>query len=188
MTILDIERVAGARLALALAAVPAVVLARRAGRAYADVPVALVAPLVRSLAFAGIRAEACAADLFPPPDSFVARADTLTPLEAGDVDLDVVRVERVPLGSATREVLRRRVAGLLPPTASDRARCRDLLRGADALFAWSRLAWGSRSALRSQRSRRILRPIVFDRAAIARLELRGRATARGDEIGRWLFA
>lgn len=172
----------------ALATVESALLARRDGAAYVEVPVAVVPRLARALAFAGIRAEPCDADLTAPSGLIPAVGMDLSPVPAGLVALDVVRIRRIPLGCATREILRRRFAGLLPAAAEARVRCRALLRGDDVTLAWGRQAWASRAALRSASARRTLRPVVFDRDAIGRAELDGRASSRDEAIARWLFA
>lgn len=187
MTVLRLIPSGGRGIASALAVMDPVVLARRDGAAYAGLPVALVPCFARALAFAGIAAELCDADLAPPTGLLVARGVDLAPLPHGLVELDLVRVRRIPLGPATREILRRRFAGLLPPGRSARLRCRALLRGENALFAWDRHAWATRAALRSGRARASLRPVVFDREGSARTELDRRTSSRDDDLARWLF-
>lgn len=188
MTVLRLVPRSGSRIAPALTAVSGAVLARRGDAAYAEVPVAAVTRLARALAYAGISAEPCDADLVAPSGLLVAQGIDLSPLPSGLVALDLVRLERIHLGPATREALRRRWAGLLPPGAAARDRCRALLRDEVVLFAWERYAWASRGALRSSPARNALRPIVFDRAAVARGELAGRTSSRDEDLGRWLFA
>src|SRR5439155_22293882 len=77
---------------------------------------------------------------------------------------DTVHVRTLPLGPETRRLLRtwpwRR------PAAARRARCRDLLRGEDAILGWRRRAWAATGVLRAAEVRRVLRPVVFDHAAI----------------------
>lgn len=187
MTVLRLVPIGGTRIGPALATVDGVVLARQGGAAYAEVPVALVPGMTRALAFAGIAAQPCDADLAPPAGLYLARGTDLSPLPPGVVDLDLVRLERIPLGRATREVLRRRLAGLLPAGAAARDRCRVLLRGENVLFGWTRHAWAPRAGLRSIDARRSLRPVVFDRDARVRGDLVGRTSSLDDEIGRWLF-
>lgn len=188
MTVLRLLPSEGSRIAPALTAVEDAVLARRGDAAYVDVPVSVMTRLIRALAYAGISAEPCDADLAPPPRLHVARGADLSPLPPGFVDLDLVHIERIHAGAATREVLRRRWAGLLPPGAAARARCRAVLRGDVVLFAWARHAWASRAALRSAPARSALRPIVFDPDALARHDLVGRTSSEDEAIGRWLFA
>lgn len=187
MTVLRLLPSGGSRIGPALAAVTDAVLARHGDGAYADVPLATVAHLTRALAYAGIEVEPCDAELVPAPGLLVARGVDLSPLPSGLVTLDLVRIERMHLGLATREVLRRRCVGLFPPDAAARARCRALLRGEVVLFAWARHAWATRAALRRAPARLALRPIVFDRGALARCELSGRITSHDEAIGRWLF-
>jgi hypothetical protein len=183
VTVLCLRPASGTAVDTAIAAVDRVVLSRSGGAAYAEVEAALVPAFVRALAFAGVRADACAADLAPPAGSLVARGLCLEPLA---VSLDVVRLERVALGRDTRDLMRRRLFGILPPGERAREECRRLLRGDQVTFEWSRLVWGTRAILRTGQARRTLRPIVFSRAI--RDVPGGRLTTGGDDIGRWLFA
>jgi hypothetical protein len=187
VTVLRLTPVAGTAVGPALATIERAVLVRRAGGAYAQVPTNAVEPFTRALAFAGIAAERGEIDLAPTAGSLPARALSLSPLAPGCVELDVVRLERVPLGRATREVLRKRLWGALPARSQDRARCRSLLRHETTVFAWARRAWASRDALRSRPARGVLRPIVFGRDA-DRWDLDRRTTDGSDELARWLFA
>lgn len=187
MTVLQLVPVRGRSIGPALATVGSATLTRRSEGAYVDVAMSAVRPLVRALAFAGIDAQCCEPDLAPAPALLPARGLDLAPLAPGLVDVDVVRIERIPLGTATREVLVRRLGGLLPPAPPARARCHLLLRGDQVLFAWGRRAWGTRQALRSARARRSLRPIVFDREALARSDLAGRISSDADDLAHWLF-
>lgn len=188
MTVLRLVPAAGRDVARVLASCEGAVLARRDGTPYVEVPVATVPRLVRALAFAGIAAVPCDADLAAPPGAHVAIGIGLSPLPRGLVALDVVRVVRMPLGRATREVFRRRFLGLMPPGPAARLRCRALLRGDDVMLAWSRRAWGSRAALRSARARGVLRPVVFDREAAERDDLHGRTSSRDERLALWLFS
>jgi hypothetical protein len=178
----------GRSLGGALATIGSATLARRDGGAYVEVEPAAVSRLVRALAFGGIAATQCVADLGPRDGLIAAIGRDLTPLPAALVPLDVVRVRRVALGPATREILRRRLFGLLPAAPSARLRCRSLLRDASVMLLWGRHAWASRAALRSLEVRRSLRPVVFDRDALDRAELPGRTTSADDDLARWLFA
>lgn len=188
MTVLRLVPVSGTAIGPALAAVDAAVLARRDGAAYAEVPVSLVPRLSRALAFAGIAAVSCEADLAAPPGLLLALGTDLAAVPGGLIALDLVRVRRIALGQATREMLRRRLAGLRPASAAARIRCRALLRGDDVALAWSRRAWGSRAALRSSSARASLRPVVFDPDAARRDDLPGRTSSRDEGLARWLFA
>lgn len=170
----------------ALAAIGVATLVRRNGFVYAEVPAAGIAPFARRLAFVGIAAGPCDADLRVPSGLVAAIGRDLEPLPPDALVMDVVRLERLAAGSATRELLRRRLAGILPPATEARLRCRALLRGEVALFAWSRRAWGSRAQMRTPLARRSLRPVVFDRAAVPDDELRGRAWTEDASLARWL--
>lgn len=183
MTVLHLRPASRGAVDRAFAAVERVVLSRRDGAVYADIEAASVAVFVRALAFAGVRAEPCTSDP-APAGLMLARGLDLEPL--GDaLPLDVVRLERVALGRDTRDLLRRRLFGVLPPTERARERCRRLLRGDHVTFEWSRLVWGTRAALRTGRARRSLRPVVFSRAV--RDLPGGRLATDGEWIGRWLF-
>ena len=169
----------------ALSTVHSATLIRRTDGAFLEIADADAARVVRVLAFAGTRAIACEADLGAPAGSIPAVGVDLAPLAEGG-EVDIVRIRRLGLGEATSEMLRPRFGGLLGPSDAARMRCRSVLHGADALLAWSRLAWGSRRAL--QRGRTSLRPVVFDREATRRSDLRGRTYASEGAFSRWLFA
>lgn len=186
MTLLHLTPASRGPIDAALATVERCVLTRREGAAFADVEPAAVPAFVRALAYAGVRAEPCAHDLTAPAGLLIARGLDLEPLSAVAIPVDVLRLERVPLGCDTRDALRPRLLGILPPAERARDHCRRLLRGDRVTFEWSRLAWGTRSALRSGRARRTLRPLIFSRAV--REIPGGRIASDGSEIGRWLFA
>ncbi len=188
MTVLRLTPIGATRLGAALATVDGATLARRDGGAYAEVPVALVRRLARALAFAGIAVEPCDADIAPPAGALLARGLDLHPLRRDLVALDLVRVRRVPLGRATREILHRRLGGLLPAAAPARLRCHALLRMDEVFLEWDRCAWASRAALRSSAARRSLRPVVFGGALADANGIRGRTTSRDPDLERWLFA
>lgn len=187
MTVLRLDPLAGVGLDRAVAVLETATLVRRPDGRYADVPVADVARFVRALAFGGIAATACDADLAGPPGTIPAVGRDLDPLPEGLVAADLVRLRRLGLGESAAEVLRRRAFGLRAPPASARERCRALLRGEEVPFAWARRAWGTRAALRSRAARSSLRPLVFDRAAAEPSDLSGRAFARDGSLSRWLF-
>lgn len=187
MSVLRLAPLGGTTVGPALAAVGSAALARRGGTAYVEVPVADVPRLVRALAYGGIAAEHCDADLAAPVGLIAAVGLDLDPLPAELVAFDSVRVRRLPLGAAVREILRRRYAGLLPASVSARGRCRALLRGESAMLAWERRAWASRSALRAAPASRSLRPVVFDRAALERTDLAGRTSSADADLAHWLF-
>ncbi len=186
MTILRLDRRGDGHLDLALAAIDAVTLARTPAGAFAEVPHADVQGLTRALALAGVAAVPCEASLEPAPGLHPAAGRDLSPLIAGAVALDLVRLRRLPLAESTREALRRDWHGLRPPSREGRERCRSLLRGEDAAFAWTRQAWATAAALRTRTVRAVLRPIVFDRAALERAS-EGRTYGRDGLLGKWLF-
>jgi len=185
MTVLRLEPVAGRGIDLALAAVDAATLVRTQQACLVEVEHDQMERLVRALAFRGIRAEPAAEA--PPPRSHPAIGLDLAPLPAGLLDVDVVRIRRLALGDATREIMRRRLAALRPPSPAAQRICRAVLRGEDALFAWERRAWAARPALRDARAWRSLRPVVFDRAALERATFAGRARASDGALASWLF-
>src|SRR5439155_1612634 len=78
--------------------------------------------------------------------------------------LDLVHVRSLPLGPETARLLRGRP--LQRENAARRALVRDLLCGVDAAVGWRRRAWTTRDVLRTTEARRVLRPVVFDIAAI----------------------
>ena len=185
MTLLQLARPASDNADDALAAAGDATLIRRADGAYVDVASEDVDALIRALAYAGVHATRCEADLAVPPTLLPAVGRDLAPL-AGSTAHDVVHVRRLTLGLATRELLRRTFARGPGEAARDRARA--LLRHDESVIAWSRRAWLTREALRSGAVRRSLRPVVFDRAALDRVELEGRTLATAGRITRWLFA
>lgn len=187
MTVLRLEAVAGTAVDLSLSTLEAVTLVRRPDGRYADVVQFEVARMVRALAYAGIDAVPCASDLETPARTFPAIGCDLRPVPAAVMASDVVRVRRLSIGEATAELLRRRWWGLRAAPPTSRERCRAVLRGDDSLLAWTRRAWGTRAALRTPAARSSLRPVVFDRAAFDRADLRSRAFARDAALGRWLF-
>ena len=143
--------------------------------------------LIRALAYVGIAAEPCVVDLAPPAGMHPAIARDLTPLSDVPPALDLVDVRRLTLGLATEEALARRWRRVRGPSRPQRERCRALLRGQDVAFAWRRRAWTTRAAFRAPVSRRVLRPVVFDRDAFASLGDEGRVLASDGLLGRWLF-
>lgn len=188
MTILRLEPLAGASVDRAIAAVESAMLVKIADGAYADVPDADASRAVRALAFAGVRADSCSIDLAIPRALLPAVGRDLAPLARSLIAYDAVRVQRLTLGQATRELLRRSTLGLGRPTVAARNSARSLLRSEDALLAWKRQAWATRDALRTRAVRRSLRPVIFDTSAIDGAELPGRSLASAGALTRWLFA
>lgn len=183
--LLRLVALSGGRVDAALAAVERVILTRRDGAAYAEIDVTAAPAFVRSLAYAGVRAEPCRELPSVSPAALPARGVDLEPLPVGTLALDVLRLDRVALGRVTREVLRPRLFGLLGPSERARGRCREIIRGGHATFEWSRTAWAARTALRAGRARHSLRPILFSRETAGRPA--GRVTTEGSAVGRWLF-
>ena len=178
MAVLRLERLAAGGIDDAIAALGAIVLARCRDGSFAEVDDARVDATVRAFAFAGVRASAAAVVLAPPAGTRVAIGRDLAALAYDLVALDTVHVRTLPLGPETRRLLRtwpwRR------PAAARRARCRDLLRGEDAIL-------GATGVLRAAEVRRVLQPVVFDHAAIGTPPER-RTFARERALGAWLFA
>lgn len=187
MTVLRLEPVAGTALERGAAVVDEVTFVRRADGCFAQVRSYDASRMVRALAYAGIDARESTSDLSAPRDHLPAVADDLAPAPMALVTCDIVRVRRLHLGEATAEVLRRRLAAFHAPSAAAQARCRLLLEGEEALFAWERHGWVERARLRALRSRSSLRPIVFDRGALERDERRGRSFASDGALAAWAF-
>ncbi len=146
MTVLSLQPVHGRAIDRGLGAVDEVTLVRRREGSFADVP-SRAADLVRALAFVGIQAEV--GELGPlRPTAVRARCRGLAPLPPELVIADVVRVRRVPLGEATRDLLRRRLPRFRRPSPEAVERCRSLLRGDDLLLCWRREAWIERRRIR----------------------------------------
>lgn len=146
MTVLSLEPLYGRDIDRGLGAVEEVTLVRRREGSFADVPSG-PADLVRALAFLGIHAEV--GELGPlPPAAVRAGCRGLVPLPRELVIADVVRVRRVPIGEATRDLLRRRLPRSRRPSAEALRRCRGLLRGDDLLLCWRREAWIERGRIR----------------------------------------
>ncbi len=186
MTVLRLEAVDGSAIDGALAAVGEITLARRPDGAFADVRGQDAGPLIRALAFAGIAAVPSIVDLSPPSGTHAAVGRDLAPLPDLGVALDLLELRRVPLGEATRASLARRLPRLRRPSRAQQERCEALLRERDVALAWRRRAWASRATLRTGVARVSLRPVVFDRDALARADERTVLASAG-LIARWLF-
>jgi hypothetical protein len=184
VTVLRLERIAAGSVDDAIASLGAVTLARSPDGAFAEVDDARVERCTRALAFAGVRATATTVQLAPPAGTRVAIGRDLGPLAPRVLALDLVHVRALPLGPETRRLLRTWPWRRLEP--GQRARCRDLLRGEDAILGWRRRAWASAGVLRTAEVRRVVRPVVFDHAAIGAPPER-RSFARDRAIGDWLF-
>lgn len=185
MTVFRCERLANGDVDAAIASLGAATLARTPIGAFVEVDDHLADRARRALAFAGVRAGVSPETLAPRPGTRAAIGRDLTPLPLGSLALDLVHVRALPLGPETARLLRARP--LRRPNAARRALVRDLLCGVDAAVGWRRRAWTTRDVLRTTEARRVLRPVVFDIAAIGAPPER-RALAREGALARWLFA
>jgi len=184
VTVLRCERLATGDVDAAIASLGAVTLARTPVGAFVEVDDPLLDRARRVLAFAGVRADVSVESLAPRPGTRAAIGRDLTPLPLPSLALDLVHVRSLPLGPETARLLRTRP--LQRQSAAQRAVVRDLLCGADAAIGWRRRAWTTRDVLRTAEARRVLRPVIFDIAAIGAPPER-RALARAGTLGRWLF-
>ncbi|MDQ2913525.1 MAG: hypothetical protein M3T56_09740 [Chloroflexota bacterium] len=185
MTVLRCERLASGDVDSAIASLGAVTLARTPVGAFVEVDEHLVDRARRALAFAGVRVGVSLETLAPRPGTRGAIGRDLTPLPLPSLALDLVHVRSLPVGPETARLLRTRP--LQRRNNARRALVRDLLGGVDAAIGWRRRAWSTRDVLRTAEARRVLRPVVFDIAAIGAPPER-RALARDAAIARWLFA
>jgi hypothetical protein len=184
MTVLRCERLASGDVDAAIASLGAVTLARTPVGAFVDVDDNLVDRARRVLAFAGVRAGVSVETFAPRAGTRAAIGRDLTPLPLPSLALDLVHVRPLPLGPETSRLLRTK--GLRRPNAARRALVRDLLGGVEAAVGWRRRAWTTRDVLRTTEARRVLRPVVFDIAAIGAPPER-RALTREGALARWLF-
>lgn len=185
MTVLRCERLATGTVDAAIASLGSVTLARTPLGAFIEVDDDRADLARRVLAFAGVRAAVSLETLGPRPAMRVAIGRDLTPLPQPSLALDLVHVRSLPVGPETARLLRTRL--LHRPSAARRALVRELLHGADAAMGWRRRAWATREVLRLKEVRRVLRPVVFDIAAIGAPPER-RVLAGEGAIARWLFA
>jgi hypothetical protein len=185
VTVLRCERVSGGAVDSAIASLGSVTLARTPAGFFLEVEDGLVDRARRVLAFAGVQAGVSLETLAPRPGTRAAIGRDLTPLPLSSVALDLVHLRSLPLGPETARLLRGgplRRAGV-----ARRSLVRDLLSGVDASVGWRRRAWTTREVLRSAEARRVLRPVIFDIAAIGSPPER-RVLTRDGAIARWLFA
>jgi hypothetical protein len=185
VAVLRCERLASGDVDAAIASLGAVTLARTPIGAFLEVDERLVDRARRVLAFAGVRAVVTTETLAPRPGTRGAIGRDLTPLPLPSLALDLVHVRSLPLGPETARLLRGR--RLERSSVARRALVRDLLDGLDAAIGWRRRAWTTRDVLRTTQARRVLRPVVFDIAAISAPPER-RALARDARLACWLFA
>jgi hypothetical protein len=184
VTVLRCERLAIGDVDAAVASLGTVTLARTPVGAFVEVDGEVADRARRLLAFAGVRATVSVETLAPRPGTRAAIGRDLTPLPLPSLALDLVHVRSLPLGPETARLLSR--GPLRKPSAAKRALARDLLSGVEASFGWRRRAWTTRDVLRTGEVRRVLRPVVFDIAAIGAPPER-RALARQGSIAGWLF-
>ena len=184
MAVLRCERLTSGEVDAAIVSLGAVTLARTPIGAFVEVDDHLVDRARRVLAFAGVRAGVSVETLAPRPGTRAAIGRDLTPLPLASLALDLVHVRSLPLGPETARLLRARP--LQRQGAARRALVRDLLSGVDAALGWRRRAWTTRDVLRTTEARRVLRPVIFDIAAIGAPPER-RALARDGSLARWLF-
>jgi hypothetical protein len=184
-TTVRLEMVQGAAFDRALARLGAGRLTRAAHDTYLETDLGLP-EVTHELALAGIRVTSCLAlpalaAGFRPAVAFDLRA-----LGGGVQAIDVVEVRAVPLSDASAILMRRRLPWL-PGSRRSREACRRLLRDDDAVLGWRRTVWCTLGSFRAARARIRLRPVVFDRDALA-----GRALqwtyANDAAIERWAFA
>jgi hypothetical protein len=183
--VLRCERLASGDVGKAIASLGAVTLARTPAGVFIEVDDHNLDRARRVLAFAGVRAGVAIETLAPRRGTRAAIGRDLTPLPLSSLALDLVHVRSLPLGAEAARLL---CAGRLRrPNAARRALIRDLLGGVEASVGWRRRAWTTRDVLRTAEVRRVLRPFVFDIAAIGSPPER-RALAGDGAIARWLFA
>ena len=142
--------------------------------------------VTHELALAGVRVTGCLGLPRPAAGLRPAIAFDLTPLSDALQAIDVVEVRVVPLSEASAALMRSRLPWLRASRQSREA-CRRLLRDDDAVLGWRRIVWCSVASLRVARARVRLRPVVFDRDALARRDLQW-TYANDGAIERWAFA
>jgi hypothetical protein len=184
VTVLRCERLAGGDVDTAIASLGSVTLARTPVGAFLEVDDQTVDRARRVLAFAGVRAGVSVETLAPRPGTRAAIGRDLSPLPLQSLALDLVHVRSLPLGPETARLLRS--GPLRRPNVARRSLVRDLLGGVDTAVGWRRRAWTTRDVLRTADARRVLRPVIFDLAAIG-APPEHRALAREGMIARWLF-
>ena len=142
--------------------------------------------VTHELALAGVRVTPCLALPGPAAGFRPAIALDLAPLGDGLQGIDVVEIRAIPLSEASAVLMRRRLPWLRGSRQSREA-CRRLLRDDDAVLGWRRIVWCSIRSLRVARARVRLRPVVFDRDALAGHALQW-TYAKDAAIERWAFA
>jgi hypothetical protein len=145
-----------------------------------------IAEVTHELALAGVRVTRCLAVPGPAAGLRPAIAFDLTPLGDGLQAIDVVEIRAVPLSEASAALMRRRLPWLRGSRQSREA-CRRLLHDNDVVLGWRRIVWCPVASLRVARERVRLRPVVFDRGALAGRDLAW-TYANDGAIERWAFA
>lgn len=160
-------------------------LTRTAAATYLQSDVALEEATYQ-LALAGIRATRCS-DVPAPTGGFrPAVALDLAPLVGVLEVVDVVEVRPISLSDATAALMRRRPVWFGSARRAH-ATCRRLLHEEDAVLGWRRIVWCSVASLRIARASVRLRPVVFDRAAVASEHVRWTYVSE-NAIERWAFS
>jgi hypothetical protein len=178
------ERLVDGEVDRAIALIGSATLARCPEGAFLEVSDDLADRALQLLAYAGVRATFALTALVPREGLRAAVGRDLTPLPLGAIALDLVHVRTLPLGAETTRLLR---AGRWRRSAARVTAVRELLRGEDAAMSWRRRAWLTRDVLRSRQARRVLRPVVFDAAAIG-APPEHRVLARQGALGHWMFS
>ena len=178
------ERLQSGEIDAAVVSLGTLTLARMPGGAFIEIDDGLVERATRAFAFAGVRLTAANDALAPRLGTRAAIGRDLTALPAGALALDLVHVRALPVGVETRKLLRSSFGR--QPSGARRLLVRELLHGANATLGWRRRAWATRETLRTPAARRVLRPVIFDLAALA-APPEHRALAKDGAIGAWLF-
>lgn len=144
------------------------------------------ADLRRGLALAGV---GTVEEDAPAPRLDLVQSLGLGLAPASEPAIEILSLRRMPLAESSARALGARSLRRIVPAyrgAQERA-CRELLRGTDELAWWERRAWLTAGALRLAEVRRVFRPIVFDRDALASPRPGGIVHAREGSITRWAF-
>jgi hypothetical protein len=175
---LRIEFVAACEFDRAVCEIGRLSLERGPDGVFVEIAEALVARARIILGRHGVDARV-AEPLRPASNAVPGSVRDLAPLHVAGL-IDRIWVRTVGLGEAShlarRGILRR----------YDAERLRPLLRDEDRAYAWRRVVWMPRAAIRA-RELRAVRPIVFDRAALNE----GRehwALTRSCSLARWIAA
>lgn len=182
MTVLRLESLSARGVDHALASAGPLLLWREADGVFAEVAPDAEVRLARSLAYAGVRATPVA--ILPPSPPALTAAIGLSlahvPVPSG---VDLVRVRPLDLGEATGRLLQRRFRRRA--RRRERDRCVEILKGRDRMIGWQRRAWAPVAIFRDRRVRGVLRPLLFDRAAVPPERM---VFAADGEIARWAFS